>query len=521
MSYYIATIPFSNIKKIFVHVTSCKKTMSQTYSELKAKYPNNVIHLINGGMWNPDGSPCVGLKVDGKLLSKTPWGNVPGYGWDDASNFCMTLDWKNYKNYIACSHLIQKGQCVEIPYDAAQGGTRGRTAIGIKDNNLILYCSQDGTKDAKTPEKLQQFLASKGLSSAIMLDSGGSSMCNFNGYTIKGDGRKVHNWLVVVLNNQETEQKEDTVTKDTGKKIIKNYITNNPCYTSMVKTAKSKMMLHSTGTPGGTASAIANGMNKKSASTSVEFIIDDTGVYQLLPLGIKSWHCGSSGNNTHIGCEICEPIQTRLIDINWKPLYRNGKYNTTWAVTQLQKELQAWGYDPNGIDGNFGPGCEAALKKFQSDHGLTADGSCGNATKNAMAKRQGSYLKYNPDDTETKAFFDNAYSKAVWLFANILKQVGGKSSDIVCHSEGYKLKIASNHADVEHWFPLHGKTMDVFRKDVENEMNGNTEQKHWAQDSYDNLIKRGVKISDTRFDDNITRGEVFALADKILQAIEK
>ena len=34
------------------------------------------------------------------------------------------------------------------------------------------------------------------------------------------------------------------------------------------------------------------------------------------------------------------------------------------------------------------------------------------------------------------------------------------------HSEGHKLGIASNHADVAHWFRLHGKSMDAFRADV-------------------------------------------------------
>ena len=37
---------------------------------------------------------------------------------------------------------------------------------------------------------------------------------------------------------------------------------------------------------------------------------------------------------------------------------------------------------------------------------------------------------------------------------------------MICHSEGYRRGIASGHADVEHWFPRHGKSMDDFRADV-------------------------------------------------------
>lgn len=34
------------------------------------------------------------------------------------------------------------------------------------------------------------------------------------------------------------------------------------------------------------------------------------------------------------------------------------------------------------------------------------------------------------------------------------------------HSEGHRLGIASNHANVGHWFKRRGKSMDMFRADV-------------------------------------------------------
>ena len=40
---------------------------------------------------------------------------------------------------------------------------------------------------------------------------------------------------------------------------------------------------------------------------------------------------------------------------------------------------------------------------------------------------------------------------------------------------------------------------------------------HWAQPYYDSLIAKGVRIDETRFDDPITRGEVFALLDRIVE----
>ncbi|SDN79495.1 N-acetylmuramoyl-L-alanine amidase [Acetanaerobacterium elongatum] len=102
--------------------------------------------------------------------------------------------------------------------------------------------------------------------------------------------------------------------------------------------------------------------------------------YQTLPWNMRGWHCGSgskgSGNDTHIGFEICED-------------------------------------------------------------GLT-------------------------DPT----YFSAVYKEAVELCVYLCKQFNLTEKDIICHSEGYKLGIASNHGDVMHWFPKHGKSMDTFRADV-------------------------------------------------------
>jgi peptidoglycan L-alanyl-D-glutamate endopeptidase CwlK len=47
------------------------------------------------------------------------------------------------------------------------------------------------------------------------------------------------------------------------------------------------------------------------------------------------------------------------------------------AVRQLQRALQAAGFQPGAIDGEFGSGTEAALLGFQRAHGLLADGVAG------------------------------------------------------------------------------------------------------------------------------------------------
>jgi len=51
---------------------------------------------------------------------------------------------------------------------------------------------------------------------------------------------------------------------------------------------------------------------------------------------------------------------------------------------------------------------------------------------------------------------------------------------------------------------------DSFIKDI----NDNMKPEHWANKHYLSLLEKGYKISEQRYDDKITRGELFALLDK-------
>ena len=76
-------------------------------------------------------------------------------------------------------------------------------------------------------------------------------------------------------------------------------------------------MLHSVGCPQPSAQVFVNSWNSADKSACVHAFIDaNTGdVYQTLPWEYRGWHCGSgpngSGNNTHIGVEMCEPACIR------------------------------------------------------------------------------------------------------------------------------------------------------------------------------------------------------------------
>ncbi len=53
-------------------------------------------------------------------------------------------------------------------------------------------------------------------------------------------------------------------------------------------------------------------------------------------------------------------------------------------VTALQQKLKDLGFDPNGVDGSFGPGTRDAVIAFQQSTGLQADGIAGPATLAAL-----------------------------------------------------------------------------------------------------------------------------------------
>lgn len=70
------------------------------------------------------------------------------------------------------------------------------------------------------------------------------------------------------------------------------------------------------------------------------------------------------------------------------------------------------------------------------------------------------------DGLADPSYFKAVYKEAAELCAHLCSIYGLTENSIICHSEGYKLGIASNHSDVMHWFPKHGKSMDSFRAEV-------------------------------------------------------
>ena len=150
--------------------------------------------------------------------------------------------------------------------------------------------------------------------------------------------------------------------------------------------------------------------------------------------------------------------------------------------------IQEIGTNRNQNDWN-NPGLSVCTHAFI---GKFADGSVGTAqtlpwnrrgwhagtgTSGGSANNTHIAFEICEDGLTDAAYFGKVYQEAVELTAMLCKQYGlNPLADgvVICHSEGYTRGIASNHADVMHWFPKFGKSMDTFRQDVSKAMGGAT-----------------------------------------------
>lgn len=117
------------------------------------------------------------------------------------------------------------------------------------------------------------------------------------------------------------------------------YLTKNPYYTRNVYQVDNRyttfqirgplgLMLHSVGCAQPNALVFITNWNKPSyeAACVHGFIDANSGIiYQTLPWNFRAPHCAGSGNNTHVGVEMCESKYIRYMNTN-EAGYKPGKF---------------------------------------------------------------------------------------------------------------------------------------------------------------------------------------------------
>lgn len=137
------------------------------------------------------------------------------------------------------------------------------------------------------------------------------------------------------------------------------------------------------------------------------------------------------------------------------------------------------------------------------DHRGWHAGGKANDTHIGMEICEPAGFKYGPaatmigyDVAKNQEYFEKAYNNAVDVTVMLCRKYNISPSNTIDHSEGHALGIAANHADVKHWFPLHGKSMSTFREDVKSKLDGLDGLEQWQIDmgsaAIDELAKQGL-----------------------------
>jgi LysM repeat protein len=141
----------------------------------------------------------------------------------------------------------------------------------------------------------------------------------------------------------------------------------------------------------------------------------------------------------------------------------------------------------HGFIGKLADGTIATYQTLPWDHrGWHAGGSANNTHIG---------FEICEDGLVDGAYFAKVYKEAVELCVYLCKLYGLTEQNIICHSEGYRKGVASNHGDVMHWFPKHGKSMDTFRADVKLMLNAPAEQEEPKTEQKEEATEYPAKLT--------------------------
>lgn len=206
----IVAIPFDKIEKIELFVNVVKRPLGEIKTLLDCDY------IMNAGYFNMSSfRPAFELTVQDRILSTG--GNPYGYSLDGNKIAFSYINRAGYPDFIGgYPALLINGQKAFDKVPAGLEGSRGRSAMGLTKDGLVLRCVPDGNDDY-TLHELTNDMLSLGCVNAINLDGGGSSQCDFNGQVVKS-ARTVHNFICVWL--KKDREIPHTYTNGATRKVI-------------------------------------------------------------------------------------------------------------------------------------------------------------------------------------------------------------------------------------------------------------------------------------------------------------
>ena len=163
-------------------------------------------------------------------------------------------------------------------------------------------------------------------------------------------------------------------------RLIKNYLTNNPCYQQGKPLNPTCIQVHSIGTPQPLAQKIMDNWNRSSAGAMVHAVMEPGGdVYEIMEYNKRPWADRGYGNQHAIAFEMTEPDTIRYTGgANWEEkgdgsntkAHVLGTYKV--AVEYVAYLCQKFGFDPLGKTADGVPVVfshkEGALRGISSNH---------------------------------------------------------------------------------------------------------------------------------------------------------
>ena len=177
------------------------------------------------------------------------------------------------------------------------------------------------------------------------------------------------------------------------------------------------------------------------------------------------WH--STGANNPTLKRYVQPSDTpdKRDTVTLAQIVKNA-YKNDWNHIERQAGLNCW-------IGKLADGTVTTIQTMPWDY---RPWGCGSGSKGSC---NSGWIQFEicEDGLTDKTYFNAVYKEACEITAYLCKMFnidpngtvnvnGVKVPTILCHQDSYKLGMGSNHSDVNHWFPKHGKSMATARKDV-------------------------------------------------------
>ena len=192
------------------------------------------------------------------------------------------------------------------------------------------------------------------------------------------------------------------------------------------------------------------------------------GTRKMDVLGVL-WHSTGANNPTlkrYVQPSDTKPAADTYSKAKWLEILGTNTNKNDWNHINREAGLNCW-------IGKLADGTVSTVQTMPWDY---RPWGCGSGSKGSCNT---GWIQFEicEDGLTDKNYFNKVYQEACEITAYLCKMYnidpngtvtvnGVKVPTILCHQDSYKLGMGSNHGDIYHWFPKHGKSMATARADV-------------------------------------------------------